>query len=54
MAAIKSSNNRSEAAKKLGISPRTLRYKLAKIKAKPEEPSALGSAATPLAYAMGG
>jgi len=54
LAAIQSSDSRIEAARKLGISPRTLRYKLAKIKAKPEEPSALGSAATPLAYAMGG
>lgn len=32
MAAIKTSENRIEAAKKLGISPRTLRYKLAQLR----------------------
>ncbi len=32
MAAIKSSSNRSEAAKKLGISPRSLRYKMAQFR----------------------
>lgn len=32
MAAIKATDSRNEAAKKLGISPRTLRYKLAKLK----------------------
>jgi two-component system response regulator FlrC len=32
MAAIKSSHNRSEAAKKLGISPRSLRYKMAQFR----------------------
>ena len=32
LAAIQSTDSRMEAAKKLGISPRTLRYKLAKLK----------------------
>ena len=32
MAAIRSSSNRSEAAKKLGISPRSLRYKMAQFR----------------------
>ena len=32
MSAIKTSENRIEAAKKLGISPRTLRYKLAQLR----------------------
>jgi two-component system response regulator FlrC len=32
MAAIQSTFSRMEAAQKLGISPRTLRYKLAKLK----------------------
>jgi two-component system response regulator FlrC len=32
MTAIKSSSNRSEAAKKLGISPRSLRYKMAQFR----------------------
>ena len=32
MAAIQSTSNRSEAATKLGISPRSLRYKIAQIR----------------------
>jgi len=32
LAAIQSTYSRMEAARKLGISPRTLRYKLAKLK----------------------
>ena len=32
MAALQSTTNRSEAAKKLGISPRSLRYKMAQIR----------------------
>ena len=32
MSALKTTCSRMEAAKKLGISPRTLRYKLAKLK----------------------
>ena len=32
MAAIETTNSREQAAKKLGISPRTLRYKLAKLR----------------------
>jgi len=32
MAAIRTSSNRSEAAKKLGISPRSLRYKMAQFR----------------------
>ncbi len=35
LAAIEATNSRIEAARKLGISPRTLRYKLAKLKAQP-------------------
>ena len=35
LAAIQSTDSRMEAAKKLGISPRTLRYKLAKLKGEP-------------------
>lgn len=52
MAAIQSTDSRIEAARKLGISPRTLRYKLAKLKTKRQEP-ALGSHCT-VAYAIGG
>jgi DNA-binding NtrC family response regulator len=33
LAAIQTTDSRMEAAAKLGISPRTLRYKLAKLKA---------------------
>jgi DNA-binding NtrC family response regulator len=33
LAAIQATDSRMEAAAKLGISPRTLRYKLAKLKA---------------------
>jgi transcriptional regulator with PAS, ATPase and Fis domain len=32
MAALQTTSNRSEAAKKLGISPRSLRYKMAQIR----------------------
>jgi two-component system response regulator FlrC len=35
LAAIEATNSRIEAARKLGISPRTLRYKLAKLKGQP-------------------
>jgi two-component system response regulator FlrC len=49
LAAIQSTDSRIEAAKKLGISPRTLRYKLAKLKGEPAlagtEPSLSSSAA---------
>jgi two-component system response regulator FlrC len=41
-AALMESKSREEAAQKLGISPRTLRYKLARLR---ETPDALGSAA---------
>ncbi|MFZ9298079.1 MAG: sigma-54 interaction domain-containing protein [Hylemonella sp.] len=60
LAAIQSTESRIEAAKKLGISPRTLRYKLAKFKAEPaaQDPaanaSAITPAAAPLAFAMAG
>ena len=47
-------NSRIEAAKKLGISPRTLRYKLAKIKAKSDEGVVAGGMAAPVAYAFVG
>jgi two-component system response regulator FlrC len=40
-AALESSRSRIEAAEKLGISPRTLRYKLARLR---ETPDAVGSA----------
>ena len=36
MAAIEATDSRMEAARKLGISPRTLRYKLAKLKTPPQ------------------
>jgi two-component system response regulator FlrC len=36
MAAIEATDSRMEAARKLGISPRTLRYKLAKLKTAPQ------------------
>jgi two-component system response regulator FlrC len=39
MAAIQSTESRIEAARQLGISPRTLRYKLAKLKGGQEAPS---------------
>ena len=35
LAAIDATSSRIEAARKLGISPRTLRYKLAKLKTQP-------------------
>lgn len=60
LAAIQSTDSRIEAAKKLGISPRTLRYKLAKFKAEPSaldpaaNASAINPAAAPLAFAMAG
>jgi two-component system response regulator FlrC len=41
-AALMESKSREEAAQKLGISPRTLRYKLARLR---ETPDALGSTA---------
>ena len=41
-AALMESKSREEAAQKLGISPRTLRYKLARLR---ETPDAVGSAA---------
>jgi two-component system response regulator FlrC len=43
LAAIQSTDSRMEAAKKLGISPRTLRYKLAKLKGEPAQASAQAS-----------
>jgi two-component system response regulator FlrC len=52
MAAIESTDSRIEAARKLGISPRTLRYKLAKFKVKPEEQ--IAPANLNMAYAIGG
>jgi DNA-binding NtrC family response regulator len=39
MAAIQSTESRIEAARQLGISPRTLRYKLAKLKGGQDAPS---------------
>ena len=60
LAAIQSTESRIEAAKKLGISPRTLRYKLAKFKAEPAaqdtaaNASAITPAVAPLAFAMAG
>jgi len=39
MAAIQNTESRIEAARQLGISPRTLRYKLAKLKGGSELPS---------------
>ena len=54
LAAIQSSDSRIEAARKLGISPRTLRYKLAKIKAKSDEGVVAGGMPAPVAYAFGG
>ncbi len=41
MAAIEATDSRMEAARKLGISPRTLRYKLAKLKTQPVDAMAL-------------
>jgi len=52
MAAIQSTDSRIEAARKLGISPRTLRYKLAKLKIKSEEQAV--PAHVNMAYAIGG
>jgi two-component system response regulator FlrC len=54
LAAIQSSDSRIEAARKLGISPRTLRYKLAKIKAKTHEPASSALSSAPMALAVGG
>ena len=54
LAAIQSSDSRIEAARKLGISPRTLRYKLAKIKAKSDTGAVASGFNTPVAYALGG
>jgi hypothetical protein len=47
MAAIQSTRNRNEAAKKLGISPRSLRYKMAQFRE-------LGMAANPANQNSGG
>jgi two-component system response regulator FlrC len=54
LAAIQSTDSRMEAAKKLGISPRTLRYKLAKLKGEPSMPSLDHAMSSPEhnAYAM--
>ncbi len=64
LAAIQSSDSRIEAAKKLGISPRTLRYKLAKIKAEPGKNNQVAPSAAltptsplvpaPMAFALAG
>ena len=43
-----------DAARALGISPRTLRYKLAKIKAKSDTGAVASGFNTPVAYALGG